>query len=157
MATYTPNINLLLAQVSDQMDLTALVNPNWSTLDSKIKDIDASLATKATNDALNSLTEIKTNYTDFWTNINDAGYNETGFCQIPNGLYIEWGINNVIANMPFLVTFPLSFPHNVSVVVATPSWTSDTNCSVVVQDSNHWQMNLISNTTVQIKWIAIGH
>jgi hypothetical protein len=39
MATYTPNINLLLAQTSDQLDLTTLVNPNWNIIDQRFKQL----------------------------------------------------------------------------------------------------------------------
>jgi hypothetical protein len=115
--------------------------------------------------------KLNANWLDFVQNFGTSGY-----CKLPNGLILQWGITNVIPNGEgwyiTTITFPIAFPNNIFTAVAVGSTATNgvfhiggPHDTVVINvfTKTSFQVRLDSNagwslTGVHpINWMAIGY
>lgn len=103
---------------------------------------------------------------------NNISKNDNGYCYLPGGLILQWGVNYSAGitvqqyekNIPFNISFPNTCL-NVQLTLNDAGWgANDMYCGIGMASKNKDNFNITLKTTrtginysVYIYWIAIGY
>jgi len=86
-----------------------------------------------------------------------GGTLSNGLMTLPNGIIIQWGFNNNIADGN-LILFPTPFPNNCFNIQLTGTRSNDAVRSLWVDPVfSRSQFNVHTSTTLTVMWLAIGN
>lgn len=90
---------------------------------------------------------------------NNHSLGSAGYQALPGGLVLQWGKNTVNANTTTVFNFPITFPNEAFMIVASPDQektTADYTVSARPVSKSQYSLSNTCNTAKTISWIALG-